>query len=155
MRNPAKYYFNSNALYAYDSLILVCASRFTENDVMIAQQAKNNGVTVFFVRNKVGSDVDSSMRGDKRTVGMSKEEAARLVCSDITKELCRELNKVGTLVKSDTMYLASIYEEFMKYLITLIYCIEANSLHDKLAYPYLYSEGERLLRDVGSANYRN
>jgi hypothetical protein len=46
-------------------LVLVTSQRFTELDVDIAQRAHSHGIKVFFVRNKIQSDIKQEMKRRK------------------------------------------------------------------------------------------
>jgi len=125
-RHPAKTYYEDKALYAYDCLILVCASRFTETDCLLAKKAKDNGVPFFFVRNKVKQDIKGCMDSDPRSTGKSFKQVADLVCSELRQELYTDINNLGIFAKN-------------------IYCIDTSDLRN----PHL--DGEILMKDVGRA----
>eukprot|EP00026_Physarum_polycephalum_P011757 Phypoly_transcript_12000.p1 GENE.Phypoly_transcript_12000~~Phypoly_transcript_12000.p1 ORF type:complete len:249 (+),score=34.31 Phypoly_transcript_12000:156-902(+) len=129
LSQPASTYFNNHSLHSYDTLILVCASRFTENDIMIATKARSYNIPVFFVRNKVLSDVRASA-SMRKFVNKPEEAIIDTVSTDLKRELGNSVNSKGFVA--------------MK-----IYCIEAmDLLHKRL-------DGDLLLTDVRIAMERH
>jgi len=128
--HTAQVYCTNKALYAYDSLILVCTGRFSENDIMIAKYAREWQIPVFFVRNKVAADIKAAQKTKKELQELSLEVVSERVCTSIKQELCDYLHKRGLLAPK-------------------IYCIEAWELDNK------YLDGEELLKDVGNSMIRH
>jgi len=64
-KHRAATYFEDNALDAFNSLVLVCAGRFTELDVDIAKQAMTKQIPVLFVRTKVDADIQNKRARSK------------------------------------------------------------------------------------------
>jgi len=128
MRHKAKDYFKQKGLFAMDVLILVCASRFTENDVNLAKQAKDHGIPVMFVRNKILEDIRNCKKREEDRTGKKVNEAiiAETVCTSVRKELYENVLEEGIFIPSSK-----------------IYCIEAQNL----LHPLL--DGENLMKDVG------
>jgi GTP-binding protein EngB required for normal cell division len=62
IRQPARDYFRSKHLFAFDVLIVVCAERILEVDLEIANMALEWGVPVLFVRNKFDRAFAAHMR---------------------------------------------------------------------------------------------
>lgn len=57
--HPRDTYFSDNMLYAFDCLLIVTSSRFTELDLAIARSAADWGVPFVFVRTKADEDLRS------------------------------------------------------------------------------------------------
>ncbi|RUS24609.1 interferon-inducible GTPase-domain-containing protein [Jimgerdemannia flammicorona] len=58
-RHPGETYFKDKMLFAFDAVIIVTSTTFTQIDIDIAKRAASAKVPVFFVRNKSDQDITS------------------------------------------------------------------------------------------------
>ncbi|XP_063077006.1 interferon-inducible GTPase 5-like [Engraulis encrasicolus] len=66
-RFKAKTYLKGVKFEAYDLFIIVSASRFKENDIMLAKEIKNRRKNFYFVRSKMDLDISNEIESEGKT----------------------------------------------------------------------------------------
>lgn len=101
LKQNAHNYFNRQVLYAFDCIIVVTASRFTELDLEIADLAVQWEVPVFFVRNKFNIDLENYM---DRHPSLDIHTAARDLSADLQSDLREQLQNKSSRLKDRQVY---------------------------------------------------
>ena len=85
---PHDSYLERVGFEKYDFFLILCANRFTENDLWLAKMVRSKGKKFFFVRTKI----DQDMRNCKRSKPSSFDEIA--VLKKISNDIIKHINEV-------------------------------------------------------------
>ncbi len=73
------------AIKQYDTFLIICAKRFTENDAQLARKVKSLGKSFFFVRTKIDNDKRSEKR--KLKAAFDEEKMLKTIRNDCAENL--------------------------------------------------------------------
>ena len=71
------------AIEKYDTFLILCAKRFTMNDLLLADKVKSMGKSFFFVRTKI----DNDLRAESRKRGFREEKTLKEIKQDCIENL--------------------------------------------------------------------
>jgi len=100
VKHKASTYFEDKKLYAFDMILIIGASGFSESDIAIALAANRFNVPIVFVRSKSDNDIDSLARRVKKPKKDVKDEVKLKIISDIRKQLPSEVQDREVFVVS-------------------------------------------------------
>ncbi|KAM8755521.1 interferon-inducible GTPase 5-like [Acanthopagrus schlegelii] len=83
---PADQYLNHVGFETFDFFIIISATRFTENDVKLAQEIKRMGKKFYFVRSKIDSDLYNQKRSQREFNETETKEQIRDNCTQGLQE---------------------------------------------------------------------
>ncbi|CAB3995383.1 interferon-inducible GTPase 5-like [Paramuricea clavata] len=72
----------------YDTFLIICAGRFTVNDLMLAKKVKSMSKSFFFIRTKI----DQSIAGEQKKRNFDEDKVLKAIRDDCAKQL-EGLNK--------------------------------------------------------------
>jgi GTPase Era involved in 16S rRNA processing len=77
----------------YDTFLIVCHTRFTQYDLMLAEKVKSMGKSFFFVRTKVDQAMKSEKR--KKKTAFDEEKVLKILKDDCVKNLASKAFEVA------------------------------------------------------------
>lgn len=92
-------YYRKTKLGDYDVFVIITASRFTQNDKMLAKKLKSQTKPFLFVRSKI----DADFRSEKTKTAFQEEE----MLSKIRQNCYMGVKEVKEMMKEDDIYLIS------------------------------------------------
>ena len=78
-----KIFCDKVAIETYDTFLIICSKRFTNNDLLLAEKVQSMGKSFFFVRTKIDNDIKS----EKRKKAFSEEETVKQLKENCVKNL--------------------------------------------------------------------
>lgn len=108
--NPEKTYFNKFQLYRFDCLLLLRASRFTEFDAAICQQAFRRKLPIILVLNKSDQDVINNKKRKTRQLKrqLTQDELKQVITDTISTLKANALAELQAIPTNATIDCALI-----------------------------------------------
>ncbi|XP_053192065.1 interferon-inducible GTPase 5-like [Scomber japonicus] len=98
---PAEQYLEHVGFEKFDFFIIICDTRFRENDVKLAQEIQKMGKKFYFVRSKIDNDVYNEKRSQR-------EFNEETTLAQIREDCIKGLQKLG--VKAPQVFLVSSFD---------------------------------------------
>jgi len=136
-RHPGETYFKDKMLFAFDAVIIVTSTTFTQIDIDIAKRAASAKVPVFFVRNKSDQDIISKQCKKPK---MTWEQAAMELHKKVHKDIRMQSREAGFQIGRLFIVSAFSLRELVKQMVRKEEPSEPLKLMDEMGLIYILTK---------------
>ena len=93
---PQKDYLKKVGFEKFDFFLIICSNRFTENDLLLAKQIKEQGKTFYFIRSKIDFDIFNEREDHPCPTNEEEEEQEKALLKRVKSNCQAQLQNLAT-----------------------------------------------------------